>query len=269
MADSSISSPSVLLQYVAECEYVNEVPDHLTCAICLGAVRDPLLLSCCGAKYCESCINPVRMQGKPCPNCRHEEFYTMLDKNLQRAVFNLSVYCIHRDGGCEWSGEVIYLRKHVEEKCLFVGVACKYCRETFNRQVLELHEEEECPDRPMDVRVAKDVSKMNARLQQVERDREYWKNEAAALKEEISCLKKTLVDDVQSLRTEREEERVKYRQEMDGLQETIQLLKSEFQKVHGETAASINILNECIPWANNSKKFAGKSKKIKLVNLIA
>ena len=40
-------------------EFVDSPPDTWECPVCLITLRDPHLLSCCGVKICQSCIEGV------------------------------------------------------------------------------------------------------------------------------------------------------------------------------------------------------------------
>ena len=55
------------------------------CPVCLLPFRDPHLVSCCGAKFCEPCIGRVKTAGQPCPLCK-QEFTSLLDRGDQRKV---------------------------------------------------------------------------------------------------------------------------------------------------------------------------------------
>ena len=68
-----------------ENEFVDSVGEDLSCSICLLPFRDPHLVSCCGAKFCELCIGRVKAVSQPCPLCK-QEFNTMLDRKEQRKV---------------------------------------------------------------------------------------------------------------------------------------------------------------------------------------
>ncbi len=267
MAVSSSSSDcsSLMSQYLDRCEYVDEVPEHLTCFICLGGFNDPHLLSCCGIKYCASCINPITCSNKPCPNCRDPQFSTMLDKNLQRAVNNLKVFCVNKNNGCEWTGEVIYLPKHVQDKCLCVGVACKYCSKEFSKQTVKVHETDECDGRPLELRVASEIMKMNKRMEQLEKECEYWKNETLSLREEMNNDKQQRTDSIEKFKSVLEENQLKHHQETKELKEEMLLTKDKSDRVNDDTKKSLKSLNECIPWANKCQMFTGKSDIILVV----
>ena len=68
-----------------ENEFVDSIPDTLSCPVCLLPFRDPHLVSCCGAKFCEPCIGRVKAAGQPCPLCK-QEFVSLLDRGDQRKV---------------------------------------------------------------------------------------------------------------------------------------------------------------------------------------
>ena len=242
-----------------ECEYVDELSENLTCFICLGALCNPHLLSCCGIKYCNACINPIKCDNKPCPNCRAAEFHTMLDKNIQRAVNNLKVYCIHRKTGCSWTGEMMYLLNHVQNKCLHVGVACKYCAKEFSRQDIDNHETNDCDGRPLELRVMSAISSMNKRVEQLEKDCEYWKKEALSLRAELNTDHKQYSDSLEKIKSVFEEDRSKHQQEIEELEEAMLSMKKKSAKALDEGTQSLIALNECIPWAKKCKMFAGGS----------
>ena len=72
------------------------------------------MVSCCGEKFCHTCIEQVIAEGKkPCPHCYNPQFDTMADKKLERELYALKVYCTNKDEGCEWVGELLRdLEKH-------------------------------------------------------------------------------------------------------------------------------------------------------------
>ena len=51
-------------------EFVDSPPDTWECPVCLSTLRDPHLLSCCGVKICQSCI-----EGVCTPTCGHFHSY--------------------------------------------------------------------------------------------------------------------------------------------------------------------------------------------------
>ena len=134
-----------------ECEFVDDcIPDSLICPICYLLLRDPHLLSCCGSKYCEVCIDRVKSSRQPlCPLCK-QQFNTMLDKNYQRKVLGLKVRCSNRESGCSWEGELRHLDSHVEKECGAALVECPYrCDRRVPRRLLAEHELHACPKKTL------------------------------------------------------------------------------------------------------------------------
>ena len=146
-----------------ECEFVHLIPLSLSCPICLLPFRDPHLLDCCGAKYCAECVGRVKASGQPCPICK-QQFNTLLDKNDQRKVLSLKVRCSKNKEGCKWEGELRRLNDHEKEQCERSLVKCCYnCGGRIPRCRLAKHEQEECPQRPMDMKMECLMRKMEQR----------------------------------------------------------------------------------------------------------
>ena len=165
-----------------ENEFVDSVPDSLICPICLLPFRDPHLVSCCGAKFCESCIGGVKDGGKPCPMCK-QEFISLLDRSYQRKVLDLKVSCSNKNDGCQWVGELRHLVPHEREKCGWAMVDCSnQCGTHLPRRLMDEHEHETCPQRPIDVKFESFVRKMETKLSN---ERERHERELSAVKEEL------------------------------------------------------------------------------------
>ena len=74
------------------------------------------------------------------------------DKNLQRAISFCRVRCLKKNEGCEWEGELKYLREHLSPAgdCQFVSVLCSHeCGFSAVRPLVSNHELCECPKRPV------------------------------------------------------------------------------------------------------------------------
>uniref|UniRef100_A0A1X7T9U9 RING-type domain-containing protein n=1 Tax=Amphimedon queenslandica TaxID=400682 RepID=A0A1X7T9U9_AMPQE len=97
-----------------DCELIEDPPDELTCPICLLPIKSPHLITCCGRKLCHSCIYRVQQAGGPCPCCQEKEYYTVLDKMVERQVLDLKVYCKYKSKGCPWTGELCDLEGHLK-----------------------------------------------------------------------------------------------------------------------------------------------------------
>ena len=121
-----------------ECEFVDNVPESLTCPVCLLPFRDPHLLGCCGAKYCAECIGRVKESGQPCPICREHQFNSLLDKKDQREVLGLKVHCSRKKEGCQWIGELRHLAEHEKDECPQRPVDIKLIRKMEQRHMVEI-----------------------------------------------------------------------------------------------------------------------------------
>ena len=146
-----------------EAEFAESVPDSLSCSICLLPFRNPHLVSCCGAKFCEICINRVKTVGQPCPLCK-QEFVSLIDRSFQRKVLELNVRCSRNKDGCQWVGELRHLVQHEKEECVWVVIECSYqCGARLPRKLMAEHEQEKCPQRPTDVKIDKFIKRIEER----------------------------------------------------------------------------------------------------------
>lgn len=130
-------------------EFVETPPKEYECPICLLVLRDPHLTSCCGYLFCAPCISRIKKNKKRCPLC-NVEFSTFLDKGRQRKVNELLVRCTEKENGCEWTGELGKLNKHLnvdeqDGECQYVKVPCpNKCYRVVPRCQLQSHLEKHC-----------------------------------------------------------------------------------------------------------------------------
>lgn len=129
-------------------EFVGEPADEFMCPICLLVMRDPCLTSCCGSHFCQSCVDPLLVDGKPCPKCRAQGFTVLLNKHQKRKIDELEVECPKKSEGCDWVGPLLSVQKHLDTKCLYVEINCPNgCGECMTRDALEDHLESFCSER--------------------------------------------------------------------------------------------------------------------------
>ena len=143
-----------------ECTLV-EVPTVVLeseCSVCLQILREPHMVTCCGNRMCNSCINHIKVSGEPCPLCRATDFETVHDKKLEEKLKHLQVRCTHAKSGCKWTGELRLLDKHFNvnpkreallEGCGFTKVKCIHCGSPCQRSLLTSHLTEQCQKRGM------------------------------------------------------------------------------------------------------------------------
>jgi len=85
-------------------EFVEPLPNELQCPLCLEFLKEPTLTSCCGHHFCRECINCAITRGHVCPLCKNQGFQTFLNKEKQRLVNALKVYCRRNLRDVSWVG---------------------------------------------------------------------------------------------------------------------------------------------------------------------
>ena len=142
-----------------ECEFVEEPPNVLEskCPKCQLILREPFQTNCCGYAFCRVCIVRIKKDNKPCPCCNSNDFDEFEDKRLKRSLYEFKVYCINKQQGCKWEGELRALDNHLNSNpgqqnqldgCQFMKINCLYCVELFLRSDIQLHQETTCHKRP-------------------------------------------------------------------------------------------------------------------------
>lgn len=96
-----------------------------------------------------------------------------------REVNSLEVHCPQKAQGCTWKGELGKVECHQnvgsrDSGCGYLVMPCSYqCGGEFLRRDLKRHEEEECPERPVDSQ----IGQLAAQLKRVVSDSENLKTE--------------------------------------------------------------------------------------------
>ena len=136
-------------------QFVETPPDMFMCKICHFPSKEPYLSECCGHTFCKSCIDHAKKATIfyfcLCPVCRNEEFKTVRNKQNERVIKSLQVYCTNKAKGCEWQGEINNINYHLESSdgCPYEEVACPTNCDTklLQRKYLNNHLENQCPCR--------------------------------------------------------------------------------------------------------------------------
>ena len=138
-------------------EFVKTPSDTLICTICFLPSREPHLSACCGHTFCKSCLEGSKKFNVICPVCHSEEFPTMFNKQADRVIRSLHVFCTNKKQGCEWKGEVNGITNHLGN-CLCQVFPCPNdCSKSLQRQYLTSHIETECPRRTVNCQYCNDV----------------------------------------------------------------------------------------------------------------
>jgi len=134
-------------------QFVQTPPDMLICKICHLPSREPYLTGCCGHTFCKSCLECVKestVLPSSCPVCRSEQFTFFPNKQNERVIKGLYVFCTSKERGCEWQGEINDINSHLDD-CQFEEVACpNNCGTDLQRKSVNDHLENECPRRKVD-----------------------------------------------------------------------------------------------------------------------
>ena len=152
-----------------DCEFIEQPSKGVQseCPICLHILREPYQATCCGYSFCRACINRVKMANMSCPTCNEEGFEIFLNKGLQRSLYEFKVHCTQRKGGCEWTGELGELGKHLNEQpnedkqvqgCSYAWITCVYCPLVLQRCYVTNHQQNHCSKRPFSCEYCNDFS---------------------------------------------------------------------------------------------------------------
>ena len=118
-----------------ECEFVEQPPQSFQtdCSICLLVLREPYQATCCGKSFCKECIEPIKQNHQDCPTCNDQRFEIFRNLGLEQPLCDFRVYCTHKSKGCEWTGELRKLDKHLNSDppadkalvgCLYALINC-------------------------------------------------------------------------------------------------------------------------------------------------
>ena len=135
-----------------EYEFVEVLPEELTCSICLKVLCLPHLINCCEQQFCEECLEAWLVDNNSCPHCRSEDFMHMLLRQKSRKIGELKVYCPNKQHGCKAVLKMSDYGSHLsaanEEGCVYVKVGCPNdCAAVVFRGEIDAHVQDECPKR--------------------------------------------------------------------------------------------------------------------------
>ena len=101
-------------------EFVDKLDSKYNCLVCQNVLREPMLTDCCGIHYCKSCLQQWNSSSytRQCPQCRKQNYRTMLNQPLKREINELKIHCVNRSSKrCLWEGELEKLPQHLRSSC--------------------------------------------------------------------------------------------------------------------------------------------------------
>ena len=145
-------------------DFVDTPPDRVICVICHLPSREPHITECCGHVFCKSCLDKAKAtKYTSCSMCKDKHFNAFCNKQINREVQGLHVYCTNKEKGCEWKGEVKDIGDHLENSdgCQFEIIKCPNdCEEMMQRQLLSRHLQSECQHRKVECQYCHDEIKL-------------------------------------------------------------------------------------------------------------
>ena len=202
-----------------DCEFTERPQEQFQaiCPICLLVLREPHQVSCCGYNFCRLCVEPVQLEKSPCPMCNLTEFTVFLNKGLRRSLYAFKVRCAHEKEGCQWTGELGELDKHLNDTphlhgpfsgCEYVKIECCYCNGQFKRSDITTHQIETCTKRPymlslltryIDHRLQKSERKAQEREKRIRESGQILRKEFEKDKAQLFSMKDELKHEVQTV----------------------------------------------------------------------
>ena len=126
-------------------QFVDTPSSMLTCCVCRHVSCDPQLSVCCGYLFCTSCLDNITV----CPNTSCDKELTVVpNKQADRAIKALLLFCTNKVKGCQWKGPLSELDNHFSN-CKFVRVECsRGCGIVIPKESVDVHMRDNCPFRP-------------------------------------------------------------------------------------------------------------------------
>ena len=120
------------------------------CQKCSLIPREPVRLKCCdsGLIFCRSCTSSTASIAV-CQNCQLK-LQWQTDEALQQQISSLQVYCVNREKGCQWTGDLCHVEEHTHkvsgredtgiQRCQYQLTTCKKCDKEMPYRELNNHD---------------------------------------------------------------------------------------------------------------------------------
>ena len=106
-------------------KYVQSTSSEFHCPVCSEILKNPVLTKCCGIRFCRACL---KRETKRCVICKKKPINEVADKQFQRIIEELQVYCLQRKYGCPWVGVLCELKEHLAngvDGCQYASGSCE------------------------------------------------------------------------------------------------------------------------------------------------
>uniref|UniRef100_A0A673MBY7 TNF receptor-associated factor 4-like n=1 Tax=Sinocyclocheilus rhinocerous TaxID=307959 RepID=A0A673MBY7_9TELE len=122
------------------------------CPLCVKPMRDPVQMSTCGHRFCDTCLQEYLSEGVfKCPEDHLPLDYAKIfpDVELEQQILSLPIRCIHSEEGCRWTAQNKLLQAHLSV-CEFNVVSCpNRCDVKLLRRELPEHLQHDCVKRKL------------------------------------------------------------------------------------------------------------------------
>ncbi|XP_016307061.1 TNF receptor-associated factor 4-like [Sinocyclocheilus anshuiensis] len=122
------------------------------CPLCEKPMRDPVQMSTCGHRFCDTCLQEYLSEGVfKCPEDHLPLDYAKIfpDVELEQQILSLPIRCIHSEEGCRWTAQNKLLQAHLSV-CEFNVVSCpNRCTVKLLRRELPEHLQHDCVKRKL------------------------------------------------------------------------------------------------------------------------
>ncbi|EDV24108.1 uncharacterized protein TRIADDRAFT_27129 [Trichoplax adhaerens] len=132
-------------------EFLCDVDEKYRCIVCGNVLCYPLQFKTCGHRTCSGCLKEV-LRSKSNPKCPIDGVNISIenveeDEAIHQKILTFEVCCQRHLEGCNWTGLLNDLEKHLK-KCQFEIIDCpKGCKEMIERQNIEKHISTNCSKR--------------------------------------------------------------------------------------------------------------------------
>ena len=109
-----------------EYDFIEQPSQEYFCPVTFELLVHPDQTTCCGHHISREAVERIQKDKKRCPMCKEANLTIVPDKFFRRKVHELKIRCSHKEGGCEWVGDLGSYDDHVK-KCLKRPWSCDFC----------------------------------------------------------------------------------------------------------------------------------------------